>query len=191
MSLFSSPSDADPFGFLVSCGAVASATTGSAWLQAMLDAEAALTAAMADVGLVPQDAAAAIGEACQADRFDVDAVFEAAALDGNPVIPLVSLLRAAVGEPAAAHVHRGATSQDIVDTAAMLVVRRSTRLLTDELGQLVDDVGSARAAASRCRDDRPHAHAARRADDVRGPRHEVAERYRRRDGDDCTRSTAS
>ena len=97
MSPSSSPSEPEPFGFLVAAGPVAAATTASAWLQAMLDAEAALALAQADVGLVPAAAAERIADACRVERFDVGALLDEAALGGNAVIALVPALRALVG----------------------------------------------------------------------------------------------
>jgi 3-carboxy-cis,cis-muconate cycloisomerase len=93
-------------------------------LQAMLDAEAALAGASAEVGLVPQAAADEIAQACRADLYDAGALAAEAAAAGNPAIPLVRALAARLSPAAAAHVHRGATSQDIIDTAASLVARR-------------------------------------------------------------------
>ncbi len=130
MSPSSSPSE--PFAFLVARGAVAEATSASAWLQAMLDAEAALAGAQADVGEIPRDAAAAIERACHVEQFDVDDVFEEAALGGNPAIPLVPRLRALAGRHGSV-VHRGATSQDIVDTATLLVVHRCAGIVKSAL----------------------------------------------------------
>lgn len=57
--------------------------------------------------------------------IDVTALAEAAVAGGNPVIPLVGLLKKAVPENLRSWVHRGATSQDILDTALMLVSRRA------------------------------------------------------------------
>lgn len=107
-------------------GSAAEAATGDhAFLQAMLDAEVALTRAQAALGLAPVAAAEAVASAARADRFDVRDVALRARSGGNPVIPLVKDLTAAVGPRAAPFVHRGATSQDILDTAAMLVVTRA------------------------------------------------------------------
>jgi 3-carboxy-cis,cis-muconate cycloisomerase len=103
------------------------AVSGRAWLQAMLDAEAALATAEARVGLIPHEAAAAIVSCCEATRFDPGELGREGRAAGNPVPPLVEVLTAAVSEVsegAACYVHKGATSQDIVDTAAMLVTRR-------------------------------------------------------------------
>jgi 3-carboxy-cis,cis-muconate cycloisomerase len=78
----------------------------------------------------------------RAEFYDVAALGAAAAASGNPVVPLVAALRQAVGEPAASAVHLGATSQDVLDTAAMLVARRA-------LGPLLADLRAAAGAAAR------------------------------------------
>ena len=75
--------------------------------------------------MISSEDADAIGRACRAENFDIAAIGEAAADGGNPVIPLVKALTDAVEGDAARQVHRGATSQDVSDTAAMLVARRS------------------------------------------------------------------
>lgn len=116
------------------------ATSDVAWLQALLDAEAALAAAAARAGLIPADAAEAVAAACRAEAFDPAAIGEAGRTAGNPVEPLVRALAEAVGDGAADYVHWGATSQDILDTGAMLVARRVLDLLLAQV-----DV-----AASRC-----------------------------------------
>ncbi|MES4891493.1 3-carboxy-cis,cis-muconate cycloisomerase [Streptomyces sp. NPDC096012] len=103
----------------------ASTTSDSAHLRAMLDAEAALTRAQAALGLAPAEAAGAVTGAADPARFDVRSLADRARAGGNPVIPLVADLTRAVGEPYGAYVHRGATSQDILDTAAMLVAART------------------------------------------------------------------
>jgi 3-carboxy-cis,cis-muconate cycloisomerase len=110
------------------------ATTSEAWLQAMLDAEAALVLALADVGAVPRELADEIAGSCSAAGFDVALLSRRAAEGGNPVIPLVDALASAVSADAAEVVHRGATSQDILDTAAMLVARRSLDPILADLG---------------------------------------------------------
>ncbi|CAH0239850.1 3-carboxy-cis,cis-muconate cycloisomerase [Rhodococcoides fascians] len=114
------------------------------WVRAMFDVEAALSRAAASVGVVDAKhadiitaVAAELGES-----LDITALGAAAAAGGNPVIPLVKVLRNAVsasGVPAAA-VHPGATSQDIMDTASMLVAR-------DALTVVEASVGDAHTAA--------------------------------------------
>ena len=99
------------------------AVSDTAWLEGMLAAELALARAS---GAVVDESA------FDASLYDVDELCEAGRAAGNPVQPLVGALRARAGEDA----HRGATSQDILDTAAMLVAQRSLRLLDDELAGL-------------------------------------------------------
>ncbi|MFI6083805.1 lyase family protein [Streptomyces sp. NPDC051217] len=114
----------------------------------MLDAEAALARAQAVVGLTPMAAAEVITAAAgTAERFDVRDVALRARAGGNPVIPLVADLTAAVdeedtrtggGTDAAQYVHRGATSQDIVDTAMMLVATRTVPLILADLDRTAE-----------------------------------------------------
>jgi 3-carboxy-cis,cis-muconate cycloisomerase len=118
------------------------AVSDRAWLQAMLDFEAALAAAEARVGLIPAEAAVAIADCCHADRFDVEAIGRGTVPAGTPVIPLVRALTALVPDDAARYVHWGATTQDVMDSAAMLLCRRALDLLVDDLGRV-----SARCAA--------------------------------------------
>ncbi|MDH6515261.1 3-carboxy-cis,cis-muconate cycloisomerase [Streptomyces sp. SAI-135] len=111
----------------------AAAASDAAHLQALLDAEAALTRAQARLGLAPQEAADAVTEAADAARFDVRSLAERARGGGNPVIPLVADLSEAVGEEHGPYVHRGATSQDVLDTAAVLVASRTLGLVLADL----------------------------------------------------------
>ncbi|UAC01582.1 3-carboxy-cis,cis-muconate cycloisomerase [Dactylosporangium vinaceum] len=105
----------------------------------MLQVEAALAEVQAFTGLLDQDAADAIGLACASPRsFSVAAIGAAAAQSGDPVVPLVRALRAAVPEPAAQAVHRGASSQDVLDTAGMLVAARALRPLLADLRAAAD-----------------------------------------------------
>ena len=112
------------------------AVSGKSWLQAMLDAEAALAIAQAREGLIPHYAATTISSCCEATRFDLEVLGREGRAAGNPVPPLVEALTKAVSEvseEAARHVHEGATSQDILDSAAMLVTRHALDLILAEL----------------------------------------------------------
>jgi 3-carboxy-cis,cis-muconate cycloisomerase len=111
-------------------------------MEALLAVELALARAEARVGLIPESAAQAIERAVQVAEPDADALGREAAATGSPVVPLVRYLRQLVGESAAASVHRGATSQDILDTATMIVVRNS-------LAVIVNDMMAAADAAAR------------------------------------------
>ncbi|WP_255950457.1 3-carboxy-cis,cis-muconate cycloisomerase [Streptomyces odontomachi] len=136
---------ADPDTGLLSpgrAGSAAEAATGdTAVLQALLDAEAALTRAQAACGLAPAEAADAVTAAADADRFDARDLALRARSGGNPVIPLVKELTAAVPEECGGYVHRGATSQDILDTALMLVAARTLDLIHADLVRTADALG--------------------------------------------------
>ncbi|MEV4101864.1 lyase family protein [Nonomuraea sp. NPDC049649] len=108
-------------------------TSDQAWVRAMLDAEAALARAQARAGLLPEETAALITRTAASLDVDVAELARRARRAANPVVPLVSDLRQAVGPPAAACVHLGATSQDILDTAAMLVARRTVDAVLADL----------------------------------------------------------
>jgi 3-carboxy-cis,cis-muconate cycloisomerase len=107
--------------------------------QRMLDFEAALARAQANVGIVPNDDAAAIEAACVVANFDTSALSREAEFAGNLAIPLVKQLTAEVAKQnveAAKFVHWGATSQDVIDTALMLQMREGLRAFDVELRKL-------------------------------------------------------
>jgi len=116
-------------------------TGDQAWLAAMLDTEAALARALERAGLAPAGAGAVVTQAANAGTIDAADLGRRAALTGNPVPALVRALTRSVPAAAAAAVHRGATSQDIIDTAAMLLARRA-------LAAIVADVSAAADAAA-------------------------------------------
>jgi 3-carboxy-cis,cis-muconate cycloisomerase len=116
----------------------AAAVSDGAWLQAMLDAEAALSRAQARLGTVPEAAARVITRSARADRLDLAAVARQSRESANPVVALVREFTAVVAaqDPdAAAYVHRGSTSQDILDTATVLVAGRALRLIRADLAR--------------------------------------------------------
>jgi 3-carboxy-cis,cis-muconate cycloisomerase len=129
----SSQSETGLFDGVLAAGEVAAAVGDAAWLQAMLDAEAALAGGLADTGVIDHADAEAISAACKAELYDISELGRAATGSGNPVVPLVKALTAAVPEPAKRQVHRGATSQDIMDTAAMLITARAYVPLLEDL----------------------------------------------------------
>jgi 3-carboxy-cis,cis-muconate cycloisomerase len=134
------------FAGIYARGPVAAELSDRAWLQAMLDVEAALARACAAEGLIPQAAADQIAGVCHADRFDIGELGAAGADSATPVVGLVKALRAAVPEPAREHVHLGATSQDISDSALMLIAHRA-------LGPLLAEARAAADAAASLTDE--------------------------------------
>lgn len=112
----------------------------AAVLDALVTAEVALVRARGALGLAPADVVSRVsdslgwtgpGRPCRGHAIDPEALAAASASGGNPVIPLVTLLTDAVG--ASAGVHRGATSQDILDSALMFVAARAGRAIAGSL----------------------------------------------------------
>src|ERR1700757_4116116 len=111
---------------MLSSGPMRAVCDDQTTLQHMLDFEAALARAEAGASVIPNSAVAPIASACKADAFDLSALAEAATRSGNLAIPMVKALTALVAKSdaeAARYVHWGATSQDVIDTAAMLSLR--------------------------------------------------------------------
>ena len=106
-------------------------------LKAMIAFETALASAEAAVGLIPDDAATAIGEAAAGFLPDLPALTAGVARDGVVAPTLVAQLRAAVGEPHAKHVHRGATSQDVIDTSLTMRLKGVCDLFDRRLAALI------------------------------------------------------
>ena len=105
-------------------------------LAAMLRAEWALAEAQQQQGLVPASVAQAIAAITPA-QFDLEALGQATALSGVPTIPFVAALRALVPKDCEAFVHKGATTQDIIDTALVLQMQAAANTLTLTITQLV------------------------------------------------------
>jgi 3-carboxy-cis,cis-muconate cycloisomerase len=129
------------FSGLFGRGGVAAEVGDRAWLRALLDFEAALAGALADAGLAAPALAAEIAAACRDAELDPARLGEGTAASGTPVPALLAALRERLSADAAAQLHRGATSQDAVDTAAMLVAKRA-------LVPLLEDLDAAAAAAA-------------------------------------------
>ena len=111
-----------------------------AYVQAMLDFEAALARAQAAAGAFSPRAAEVIAAACDARRFDAGAIAIEGGRVGTVAIPLVKALTAAVSQvdpQAALVVHWGGTTQDVLDTAQVLVTRRALALIDRDLSVLI------------------------------------------------------
>jgi len=124
---------------LATTAALAEVFSDESVLQAMLDFEAALARAEARVGIVPKQAADAITSAAQASQFDIPEISRGTYRAGTAAIPLVKALRERVkkrNSDAPAWVHWGATSQDVVDTALVLLLKRSLPILVRDLQRL-------------------------------------------------------
>jgi len=125
---------------MLSSAAMRAVCDDRAYLQFMLDFEAALARAESAVGIIPAGSAEAIANACMADAFDLADLAEAATRSGNLAIPLVKALTSQVAKKdkdAARFVHWGATSQDVIDTATMLTLRAGIDALLSDIDRAV------------------------------------------------------
>ena len=117
---------------LAATEAVSAVFSDEAVLRRMLDFEAALARAEARVGVIPAEAAAAIGAAAAPDGFDIAGLVRQSLRAGTPAIPLVRMLTEKVrarDAAAAGFVHWGATSQDVTDTTLVLLLGECRRML--------------------------------------------------------------
>jgi len=121
---------------------IAAHFSAQADLRAILVFEAALAKAEARHGVIPEQAAALIGETCAEFSPHTSALRSAAARDGVVVPELVRQLRKAVGDDAAPYVHFGATSQDAVDTSLMLRLKAVFHLFAARLSAIIDVLNS-------------------------------------------------
>ncbi len=117
---------------------VAARLDDTSWVAALVAVEVTLAQAAAEHGLIPAEHAAVIASAASTLDVDVAELGRAAVEGGNPVIPLVRLLRAAVGPEVGPSVHPGATSQDVMDTASALLVGWAGEILLDDLRGAAD-----------------------------------------------------
>ena len=129
------------------------AVSARAWLGAMLEAERALARAGALAGVVPEEAASVIAAACDVERYDWRRCCARGVTSAIRWNRSSGRSSSNVGEEAGRYVHLGATSQDVVDTAAMLVARRCLGLVLSDLGRVAD----ATAALAREHRDTPMA----------------------------------
>ncbi|MEU6136512.1 lyase family protein [Nocardioides sp. NPDC047086] len=109
----------------------------AAYLAAMVRVEEAWLAAIVSSGIAPEEARTPL--AGLVSEADVPRLAEGAEAGGNPVIGLVKLLRGRLDGEAARWLHKGLTSQDVVDTALVLC-------LADVLDRVEDELAAQAAA---------------------------------------------
>lgn len=118
-------------------------TSDETILAALLEVEASWAETLAQADAVPEESAHAIraittdptGAGLSAEQIAIAAVG-----GGNPVIPLLDDLRSTLADRAAsaAALHRGATSQDVLDTALVLIAHRTSRAILGEAVAISD-----------------------------------------------------
>lgn len=142
------PADSQIFGGLYATDEIRALFSDSAHLQFMLDVEAALARAESGVGLVPAPVADVIGRAAKVENLRLDFIAESTRRVGQPVVALVKELGRVAGDEAARYIHLGATTQDILDTALVLQLKRAFGIVRRDLIALARSL-AARAARFR------------------------------------------
>jgi|SRR5215471_1891356 len=114
-------------------------------LHAMLDFEVALAKVESRLGIIPASAARSIAAAANPEACDTAELSRQSLRAGTPSIPLVKTLTKLVrakDESAAAFVHWGATSQDVSDTALMVLLKQAQPLIEADLARCENALGA-------------------------------------------------
>ncbi|MPZ78178.1 MAG: 3-carboxy-cis,cis-muconate cycloisomerase, partial [Deltaproteobacteria bacterium] len=122
-----SPLDSTIFSPLFTDGEISSLLADDAYVRALVEVEVALARAEAKLGVIPSTAAERIAKV-QTAKINIEALTKGAVRSGFPIVALVQELRKQAGPEAAAYVHWGATTQDIMDTACVLQMRSAMQL---------------------------------------------------------------
>ena len=129
--------DSELTGQLFATAEMRAVFSDRARLAAMLQVEAALARAEARLGLAPEALAGAI-ETISADELDLAELGAKTAVAGIPTIPFLAAVRARLPKELESAFHRGATTQDIVDTALVLQMREAFTFIDRDLAGVVD-----------------------------------------------------
>jgi 3-carboxy-cis,cis-muconate cycloisomerase len=134
------PADSTVFGGLFGSDAMRAVFSEEGFVQKMLDVEAALARVEARLGLIPAASADAITAAAKLERVSLAEIGKSARNVGYPVVGLVKALGRAAGGDASRHVHWGATTQDIMDSALVLQMRDGLALIETSLRRVIADL---------------------------------------------------
>lgn len=117
-----------------------------ALVQGYLDVEAGLARAQARLGIIPQEAAAAISAVARVERVDFALLAQRTEIVGYPILPLVEQLSTWPADGLGQYCHWGATTQDIMDTADVLQLGDALGLVDGELAAIGDALAALAAA---------------------------------------------
>src|ERR1700733_3710665 len=131
-----SPLDSELFGPLSATDAMRACFSDTEWVGSMLAVEAALARSESQLGLAPAALAPAI-EAIRPEELDIAALGVRAGVAGVPTIPFVQAVQARLPAELERSFHKGATTQDIIDTALVLRVRDALTLIATDLDAII------------------------------------------------------
>ncbi|MEK7435387.1 MAG: adenylosuccinate lyase family protein [Pseudomonadota bacterium] len=109
--------------------------------QRWLDVEVALAKAQAAIGMIPTDAAEIIAAKADASKLDLEAVKASGKRTGHSLLGVLAEFRKLIAHDHARYVHFGATTQDIIDTAQMLLIKDAYALAMERMAGVLRLVG--------------------------------------------------
>lgn len=127
-------------GNLLGDEAVAEAFSGAAFLAHFRQYEIALTQALVSTGMIGPDSGAAVIAGCRTFAPDMEKIRLASVTDGVPVPEFVRQLKAHIGAQHQPDVHKGVTSQDLMDTALALVLQKLNRVFDQDIKGLQNEL---------------------------------------------------
>lgn len=107
-------------------------------IQLYLEVEAALARSQSKLGVIPKEAGEKITSAASLDLINWDILKQRTSIVGYPILPLVEQLSLSVEDGYGQYCHWGATTQDIMDTADVLQIRKGLNLLSKDLDSIAN-----------------------------------------------------
>ncbi|WP_375676892.1 adenylosuccinate lyase [Bartonella sp. AP88XZML] len=93
--------------------------------------------ALAQLGIIPKEAAKVIWEKGAAAKFDINRIDEIEAISKHDVIAFLTHLAEFIG-PEARFIHQGMTSSDVLDTTLNIQLMRASDILLEDIDQLLE-----------------------------------------------------
>ena len=124
--------DSQVFGYLFSTDEMRNVFSDRAWVQKFLDMEAALAKAQGELGVIPKDKADIINEYAKAELLDIPSIGEFIK-SSITIVPVLKAFKKVLPDNAGEYVHWGATSQDVYDTALVLMQRDAYEIIVRDL----------------------------------------------------------
>ena len=106
--------------------------------QLYLDVEAALARSQSKLNIIPKEAGEKITQVAKVEIIDWKKLEKRTSIVGYPILPLVEQLSEKVESDFGQFCHWGATTQDIMDTADVLQMRKGLKLLSKDLRSISD-----------------------------------------------------
>jgi 3-carboxy-cis,cis-muconate cycloisomerase len=116
---------------------IASIVSDEAFIKKMLQFETSLAKAQASLDVIPKESADEIDTEINKIEITPTELAEGTLNDGVPVVTLLSLIRKNLSQDIQKHLHLGATSQDVMDTAQILIIRDAVRIIAERIDTLI------------------------------------------------------